>query len=133
MRARQRNAIGGDQFESGQAIAKRRAHRAQQLDCGSDVDHRNPRRHRSARTGKQLQHGSRDDAERAFAAEEQLLEVVTGIVLAQTFQAVPNAAICEHDFEAEHEVARIAVTQDRGAARIGRQVATDEAASFCRE
>ena len=40
--------------------------------------------------GEQLQHGGGDDAQRAFGADEQVLQVVAGVVLAQPPQAVPD-------------------------------------------
>ena len=60
-------------------------------------DRRRRRRRRAAsavtarpRRGKQLQHRGGDDAERAFGADEELLQVVAGVVLAQAAQAVPD-------------------------------------------
>ncbi len=46
-------------------------------------------------------------------ADEELLQVVAGVVLAQAAQPVPDAAVGEHHFEPEHEVARIAIAQHR--------------------
>ena len=48
-----------------------------------------PARDARARRRKELQHGGGDDAERALGADEQLLQVVAGVVLAQAAQAVP--------------------------------------------
>ena len=79
-----------DQLEPDEPIAERSLHCTQQ------------RRRRCPTSGnaasavtrvrgaaKELQHRRGDDAERAFAADEQLLEVVAGIVLAQAAQPVP--------------------------------------------
>ena len=59
-----------------------------------------------------------------------MLEVVASVVLAQAAQAVPDLAAGQHDFEAEGEVAGIAVAQHLHAAGVGRQVAADLAAAF---
>ncbi len=75
--------------------------------------------------GIQLQHGGGDDAQRAFRADEQVLQVVAGVVLAQAAQAVPHAPVRQHDFQPEHQVARIAVAQHIDAARIGGKIAAD--------
>ena len=71
-----------------------------------------------------------DDAERAFRADEQIAQVVAGVVLAQRLEAIEHAAVGQHDFEAEHEVAHHAVAQDRGAAGVRRQVAAELAGAF---
>ena len=83
-----------------------------------------------ARRRKQLQHRGGDDAERAFGADEQLLQVVAGVVLAQAAQAVPDAAVGQHHLDAEHQLARVAVAQHRGAAGVGREIAADRAAAL---
>ena len=78
----------------------------------------------------QLQHRLGDDAERAFGAHEQVLEVVAGIVLLERAQAVPDVAVGQHDLEAHHEVARVAVAQHLHAAGIGREIAADLAGAL---
>ena len=44
-----------------------------------------------------------DDAERALGADEELLQVVAGVVLAQRPQPVPDAAVGQHHLEPEHQ------------------------------
>ena len=47
--------------------------------------------------GVQFHGGSGDDAQRAFAAHEQVTQIVAGVVLAQPAQAVPYIALrCDH-------------------------------------
>ncbi len=89
-----------------------------------------PRGRRRARPRKKLEHCGGDDAERAFAAQKKLLQVVPGVVLAQAAQAVPDLAIGEHHFEPQHQLARVAVAQHRRAAGVGGQVAADRATAF---
>ena len=43
----------------------------------------------------------RDDAERAFGADEQVLQIVAGVVLLQLVQIVQHAPVGEHHFEPE--------------------------------
>ena len=134
LRARERHAFARDELETGQAIAERlpRDRRAARWPPPTSAS-ADPGRRAGARPRKQLQHRRGNDAERAFAAEEQLLQVVAGVVLAQALEAVPHAAVGEHDFESEYQVARVAVAQHRGAAGVGRQIAADGAAAFGRE
>ena len=79
---------------------------------------------------EELQHRGGDDAERALGADEELLQVVAGVVLAQAAQAVPDAAVGQHHLEPEHQLARVAVAQHVDAARVGREVAADLAAAL---
>ena len=50
---------------------------------------------------KQLEYRRGDDAERAFGADEQVAQVVAGVVLAQAAQAVPDLALRRDDFQAQ--------------------------------
>jgi hypothetical protein len=130
LRTRERDAIARYKLEAGQPVTDRLAHRAEQGDRCRYVAEGDPRGRRRARAGEELEDRRGDDAQRAFAAQENLLQVVSGIVLAQPAQAVPYFAVGEHDFEAEHELTSIAVAQHRRAAGIGRQIAADRTASF---
>ena len=105
----------------------------EQLDRGGRPRERDPCRRAGAGLRIEPQHRGGDDAERAFGAEEQLLQVVAGVVLAQPAQAVPDAAVGQHHLETEHLLARGAVAQDVDAAGVGREVAADLAAAFCGE
>ena len=80
--------------------------------------------------GKQLDRRRGDDAERALAADEQLLQIVAGVVLAQAPEPVPDAPVGQHHLDSQGEFAGIAVAQHRDAAGIGRNVAADLAAAF---
>ncbi|GMA77675.1 hypothetical protein GCM10025880_40920 [Methylorubrum aminovorans] len=82
------------------------------------------------RAGHEAQHRGGDDPERSLAADEELLPVVAGIVLAQGAQAVDDAAVGEHDFETEDEVAGHAVAQHVDAAGIGGDHAADHRRAF---
>ena len=82
LRAGQRHAIGGDELESGQAIAQRLAHDAEQAHRRGHVFDRDPRRGRRLRSRKKLEHRRRNNAEGAFAAQKKLLQIVARIVLA---------------------------------------------------
>ena len=71
-----------DQLETGNLVAGRRTTADQQIKSGGRRRHRQECRFRCPWSGKQLQHRRGDDAQRAFGADEQLLQVVAGIVLA---------------------------------------------------
>jgi hypothetical protein len=66
-----------------------------------------------------------DHAERALGADEQLTQVVAGVVLDQRAAEVEARARGDHGAQAEHPVAREPVAQDLHAAGVGRQAAAD--------
>jgi hypothetical protein len=83
-----------------------------------------------ARRGKELHRRGSDDAEGALAADEELLQIVAGIVLAQAAKAVPNPSVGQHHLEAQCQLAGIAVAHGRDAAGAGRQIVADLTASL---
>ena len=133
MRTAQRQRLGADRLEAGEAVGQRAPHPAQQRDgLPRRIDRRERRDlHRGHR--EQLQGRGGDQPQRALGADEQLLQVVAGVVLAQAAQRGQDAAVGQHHLEPEHQVAHVAEAQHRGAAGIGRQVAADGAASFRRQ
>ncbi len=86
----------------------------------------------AAGSRRQLERCRGDDAERAFAADHQVAQVVAGVVLAQAAQAVPHLAGSGDDLQPQAQLARIAPAQDLRAAGIGGQVAADGATAFRR-
>ncbi len=78
----------------------------------------------------ELQHHAGDDAERALRADEVLLEVVAGVVLAQALHVVEDLAVGQHHLQPEHEVARHAVAQHGQPAGVGADVAAEPAAAL---
>ena len=120
----------GKQLETGEAaggLVARDRQQLQRIVRRFQADERGLHR---ARFWKQFQRRRGDDAERAFGADEQVAQVVAGVVLLQLRQAVENAAVGQHDFEPERHVARHAVGQRGGAAGIGGEIAADGAAAF---
>ena len=83
-----------------------------------------------ARLRKQLDRRRGDDAERALAADEQLLQIVAGVVLAQRPQPVPDAPVGQHHLDAQGQFAGVAVAQDGDAAGVGREIPADLAAAL---
>ena len=79
---------------------------------------------------KQFQHRGGDDAERALGADEEVLEVVAGVVLLELVEEVQHAAVGQHDFDPDHEIAGDAIGERVGAAGIGGEVAADGAAAL---
>ena len=92
---------------------------------GGGEAHEGHRARQGARV--ELQHRRRDESQGALGAEEEVLEVVARIVLAQALEPVPDPAVGQHHLEPEDEVAGIAVGEHRRAARVGGEVATDAA------
>ena len=85
------------------------------------------------RQGIQFERRGGDDAQRAFATNKQISQVVAGVVFTQTTQAVPDFAFSRDDLKAQCQLARVAVTQNLRATRVRRQIATDRAAAFSRQ
>ena len=50
----------------------------------------------ASRLRVELQHGCRDDAQRTLGADEQVTQVIAGIVLAQPVQAMPDLSVSHH-------------------------------------
>src|SRR6516164_6519835 len=82
------------------------------------------------RLGKELDRRGGDDAEGALTTDKELLQIVTGIVLAQCPQPVPDPPVGQYDLEAQGQLAGIAIAQHRDAAGVGREIAADLAASL---
>jgi hypothetical protein len=78
----------------------------------------------------ELERGGGDDAERALGPDQQRLQVIAGVVLAQRAQGMQHAAVRQHRLDAEHQLARHAVAQHVQAAGIGGQIAADLAAAL---
>ena len=74
-----------------------------------------------ARPRHQFQNSGGDDAERAFGADEQLAEAVSGVVFAQAPEAVPDASIRQNDLQSKHLIARIAVAKGVVSSGVGGQ------------
>ena len=73
----------------------------------------------------QTKHRLRDYAKGPLAADEQLLEVVAGVVLKNFMQRREYCAIGQHRFQPEHHIAHHAVTDHPVAAGVGRQIAAN--------
>ncbi len=121
------------EFETGQRGAEPSAGARQDFHGVIDAVQRQQRRAGRDRARVQLEGGSGDDAQRAFAADVQVAKVVAGVVLAQAAQAVPDLAFGGHDLQAQREIARVAIAQHLRAAGVGGQVAADGAAAFGRQ
>ena len=120
-------------LEAGQARAQVLVRQAQQGDRMVERRHRGPGRELRRRQRVELHGRGGDDAQRAFAADQQVAQVVAGVVLAQAAGAFPDLALRRDHFEAQAQVARVAVAHDLRAAGVGRQVAADGAAAFGRQ
>ena len=79
-------------LERGHAVAGRRPHTGKQLKGGPCRRQRDETGDNFLRARKQFQDNRGDYAQRAFRAEEELLQVVAGIVLSQPTEAVPDCA-----------------------------------------
>ncbi len=89
-----------DQFERGQLVGAGGACMGEEAHRVLDPCEGDKRGLDFARFREQLDRRRGDDAERALAADKQMLQVVARIVLAQAAQPVPDAAVGQHDLDA---------------------------------
>jgi hypothetical protein len=94
------------------------------------VRHANECSQRPGRAREKFARCGRDDAQRSFRADEQIAQIVAGVVFAQRLESIEHPTIGQHHFETKDQVAHHAVAQDRGAAGIRRQVAAQLAGAF---
>ena len=120
-------------FKAGEPRAQVLVRQAQQRHGMFHGGHGGPGGELRCGLGVQLERGGGDDAQRAFAANEQVAQVVARVVLAQALEAVPHLALRRDHFEAHAQVAGVAIAHHLRAARIGAQVAADGAAALGRQ
>ena len=109
-----------DKLETHQRVAGRDPQSGEQLDRRLWVGHGDEGGLDLARSRKQLQHRRGDDAQRPFPADEEMFQIIAGIILVQPSQAIPDSPVRHHRLDAEDQLAHIAVADGHGSARIGR-------------
>ncbi len=72
-----------------------------------------------------------DDSQRSFRSDEEVLQVVPGIVLDQGAKPVPDPSIRQHNFHSEHLVACRAISKDVQTATICGDRAADGGSAAC--
>jgi hypothetical protein len=120
-------------LEAGQAGAEVVVRQTQQRHRVLERGHGRPGGEADLGQRVELHRRGGDDAQRAFAADHQVAQVVTGVVLAQARQAIPDVALRRHHLQPQAQVAGIAVAHHLGAAGIGAQVAADGATALGRQ
>ena len=120
-------------LKAGQSRAELLLRHAQQINGRLHVGSSCPCGALRRRFGKQFHGGRGDDAQGSFAADEQMPQVVTRVVFAQAAQARPHIALRGHHFQPQTQVARIAVAQHLGSARVAGQVAAQRATALRRQ
>ncbi len=120
----------GDDLEGGEPIARALPQAGEERNDLRRSSRAHKGRGARLRQREELQHGFRDDAECALRADEEVLQVIARIVLAQGRKPVPDRAIGQHHFQAEHEIARVAIAQNRRATGIRRDVPADGAGAL---
>ena len=123
------NDVGHD-LEGGEAVARPSCARPNSASAVSGSGSADEGGGLLRRLGEELQDRGRDDAERPFRADEQVLQVVARVVLLEAPEAVPDAPVGQHHLEAERQLARVAVGQHADAAGVGGEVAADPAAAL---
>ena len=119
-----------DQLTRRHLVTGRRAHLVQQFERGRHIRHGADGGGLVDEAREDFQGRRGDHAERAFRADEVLLQVIAGIVFLQPLQAVIDLAVRQHDFQAQHQLARVAELQHVHAARVRGDVAADHAGAL---
>ncbi len=94
------------------------------------------RRHRGQLRGRfriKLQGRACDDAQCAFSADEQVAQVITGIVFSKPAQTIPDFTIGGHHFQAKAQLTGIAIAQHLPTAGVGGKIAADRATALRRQ
>ncbi|OIQ71130.1 hypothetical protein GALL_472540 [mine drainage metagenome] len=120
-------------FKTGQSSSQLVLRQTQQGHGGFKRRHGCPGGQLCCWQGVELQGGCGDDAQRAFAADEQVAQVVACVVFAQGAQAVPDIAFGGDHFESQAQFACIAKTQHLGTPGVAAQIAADSARTFGRQ
>ena len=102
----------------------------QQFDSGRRRIQPDHRRRATAHDGEQFQGRGCNHTQGALGPDQQLLQVVAGIVLAEPFEAVEDLAVRHHGLNAEDQIAHHAVAEHGGAAGIGRNDPADGGRAF---
>jgi hypothetical protein len=113
----------GDELEGAHAVATGVAQAGEELHRGAWVADRGKGCRKSAQFRKELQARCGDDAKGAFRAEEQRLDVIAGVVLAQRPERGEDASIGKRHLQSQHELAHHSVTHHVDAAGVGGEVA----------
>ena len=79
---------------------------------------------------QKLEARSRYDAECALRTDQQIAQIVPGVVLFQPSQPVPDAPVGEHRLEPKRQIPRIAVGEHGRASGVCREHAADHGAAF---
>ena len=107
-------------LEGRQVVAQVVPGRGIQADGCADTGRGNPGRNDRPGPRKQLAGCRSDKTEGALCTDEQLLEIVAGVVLAQAPQTVEHTAVGQHHLQAQHEITHRAEPQYCSTAGIGR-------------
>lgn len=101
------------------------AQRSEEDERRAQVDDREERRESEALRGLQLEADRRDHRQRALGPDQQLPQVVPGVVLEQPGHPADHRAVGEHRLEPGDPAPHRSVTDRQGAARVGRDHPAD--------
>ncbi len=114
-------------LERRQRRAEPRAHRLQHRQRAVEIWATAERGADACRPRLQAKHGAGDHPQCALRADEQLLQIIPGVVLQQLVQRPDDRPIRQHDLEPQDVLPRHAVADHRVAAGIGGNIAADRA------
>ncbi len=75
----------------------------------------------------QAQYRPRHDAQRSFAADEELFEIIAGVILLHGIERGDDRPVSQHSFESDDQFPHHAISQHPVSARVGRYIAADSA------
>ena len=114
-----------DQLEGADQPAQPCLGPRQQRQRGGRVRHHQQRGRFGGGHRKQPEAGRRDHPQRALCPDQQVPQVIAGVILAQPLQPVQHRSVRQHRLDPQAQVARIAITQHIDPARIGRHHPAD--------
>ena len=110
------------QLERADAFAQLVAGQRQKAQRGLGRGHHDHCRARVGRLREEFQRRGGDHAQRAFGSDEQVFQIVPGVVFSEPRQPVPDLAIGQHGLQPQTQIARIAITKHARAACVGGEV-----------
>ena len=110
-----------DQLERCDHIPQPRLQGVQQTQRTRRIFNRKVRGRAFGRAWQQAQAGGGDDAQRSLGPDQQMAQIVAGVILSQPLQVPNDGAVGQNRLDPQHQVACITVSQNSSAARIGSQ------------
>ena len=114
-----------DQFKSRHTFADPVTGHVQKIQRRGRIADRHHRRPGPNRPWHKLERRCRDNPQRSLCSDQQMAQVIAGVVLPQRREPVQDTAVGQDGLDTQTQITRVAIAQDVHAARVGRQDTTD--------